>query len=120
MRYQPNNILGIGLMMLTMLLFVIMYIIAQLGLFALIALAAHYLFAAFFARAEVSALAPFEYTSLSWGTSTEVWIGATIIIACGLCLVHRESLKHRSPRSEQDVGKIWRDALRRRVVPGLD
>jgi drug/metabolite transporter (DMT)-like permease len=90
---------------------------AQMGLFALIALAAHYLFTAAFARAEVSALAPFEYTSLLWATiigylvwqdipSTEVWIGAAIIIACGLYVIHRESILHRGLRSERDVAKL--------------
>lgn len=47
MRYQSNNLLGIGLMMLAMLLF-------------------------------------------------ELWTGAAIIIACGLYVIHRESLRHRA------------------------
>jgi drug/metabolite transporter (DMT)-like permease len=61
-------------------------------------------------------LVPFEYTSLLWATiigylvwrdipSTEVWIGAAIIIACGLYVIHRESLHHRSLRSEREVGE---------------
>ncbi len=90
---------------------------AQMGLFALIALVAHYLFTAAFARAEVSVLAPFEYTSLLWATiigylvwqdipSTEVWIGAAIIIACGLYVIHRESILHRSLRSERNVARL--------------
>ena len=72
---------------------------------AVIALAAHYVFAAAFARADVSALDPFEYTALIWAVligyvtwldipSTEVWIGAVIIISCGLYVIHRESLHH--------------------------
>jgi len=80
---------------------------AQLCLLSAIALVAHYLFAAAFARAEVSALAPFEYTALVWAViigyllwqdipSTEVWTGAAIIIACGLYVIHRESLRHRA------------------------
>jgi drug/metabolite transporter (DMT)-like permease len=88
--------------------------VAQMGLFALFALAAHYLFTAAFARADVSVLAPFEYTSLLWATligflvwgdipTTQVWIGAAIIIACGLYVIHRESVRHRSLRTEQDV-----------------
>ena len=91
--------------------------VAQLGLLALIAMGAHVLFTAAFARADVSALAPFEYTSLLWATiigyllwrdipSTEVWIGAAIIIACGLYVVHRESLHHRSLGSERDIDKL--------------
>jgi drug/metabolite transporter (DMT)-like permease len=71
---------------------------------AVIALAAHFVFAAAFARANVSALAPFEYTALVWATligdaiwlaHTKVWIGAVIIISCGLYVLHRESLRHR-------------------------
>ncbi|MDH3449197.1 MAG: DMT family transporter [Gammaproteobacteria bacterium] len=79
----------------------------QLLLMAMIALVAHYLFATAFARADVSALAPFEYTALVWATiigyvvwheipSTEVWMGAAIIIACGLYVIRRESLRHRA------------------------
>ena len=72
-----------------------------------IALIAHYVFTAAFARAEVSVLAPFEYTALVWATiigylvwqdfpSGEVWIGALIIIGCGLYVIHRESLHHKT------------------------
>ncbi len=81
--------------------------LGQLFLMSAIALIAHYAFAAAFARADVSALAPFEYTALVWATiigyviwreipSTEVWIGAAIIISCGLYVIHRESLRHRA------------------------
>jgi drug/metabolite transporter (DMT)-like permease len=91
--------------------------LGQLGLLAVIALFAHYLFAAAFARADVSALAPFEYTALLWATtigyfvwqdipSTEVWIGASIIIACGLYVVHRESLRHRGIRTQNKADKF--------------
>lgn len=77
----------------------------QLLLMAVIALVAHFVFTAAFARAEVSALAPFEYTALVWATilgyviwreipSAEVWTGAVIIIGCGLYVIHRESLRH--------------------------
>jgi drug/metabolite transporter (DMT)-like permease len=79
----------------------------QLCLLSAIALVAHYLFAAAFARAEVSALAPFEYTALVWATiigyllwqdipSAEVWTGAAVIIACGLYVIHRESLRQQA------------------------
>jgi len=91
--------------------------IGQLCLLAVIALFAHYMFTAAFARADVSALAPFEYTSLLWATTigyfvwqdiptTEVWIGAGIIISCGLYVVHRESLRHRHRRIEREVPKL--------------
>jgi drug/metabolite transporter (DMT)-like permease len=81
-------------------------VLGELLLMAVIALVAHFVFAAAFARADVSALAPFEYTALVWATligyviwldipSTEVWIGAAIIISCRLYVMHRESLRHR-------------------------
>jgi drug/metabolite transporter (DMT)-like permease len=80
----------------------------QLFLMALIALVAHYVFTLAFARADVSALAPFEYTALVWATfigylvwrdipPLEVWLGAAIIIGCGLYVIHRESLHRKSP-----------------------
>jgi drug/metabolite transporter (DMT)-like permease len=89
--------------------------VGQLSLLTVIALFAHYLFTAAFARADVSALAPFEYTSLLWATAIgylvwqdiptrQVWIGASIIIACGLYVVHRESLRQRALQT----GKITR------------
>jgi drug/metabolite transporter (DMT)-like permease len=89
--------------------------LGQLSLLTVIALFAHYLFTAAFARADVSALAPFEYTSLLWATAIgylvwqdiptrQVWIGAGIIIACGLYVVHRESLRQRALQT----GKITR------------
>ena len=76
-------------------------------LLSLIAFAGHFAFYAAFARAEVSALAPFEYFALVWATligylvwrdipAVEVWIGAAIITACGLYVVHRESLQRQS------------------------
>ena len=91
--------------------------LGQLSLLTVIALFAHYLFTAAFARADVSALAPFEYTSLLWATTigylvwqdiptTEVWIGAGIIITCGLYVVHRESLRHRGLDVEREVPKL--------------
>jgi len=103
--------LGMGFMATLMLPWVwvpvTLAVMGELILMAVIALAAHYLFAAAFARADVSALAPFEYTALVWATligyviwldipSTEVWIGATIIISCGLYVIHRETLQHRT------------------------
>ncbi len=75
----------------------------EMLLMATIALAAHYAFAAAFARGEVSVLAPFEYTTLLWAVALgylvwgdlpgiEVWTGAVIIIACGIYVAHREAL----------------------------
>jgi drug/metabolite transporter (DMT)-like permease len=87
--------------------------IAQLFLMALIALVAHYVFAAAFARAEVSALAPFEYSALVWAVligyavwgdipALEVWLGAAVIIGCGLYVIHRESLQRKSTAPAPD------------------
>ncbi|MGD2172460.1 MAG: DMT family transporter [Gammaproteobacteria bacterium] len=87
--------------------------LAQLFLMALIALVAHYVFAAAFARAEVSALAPFEYSALVWAVligyavwgdipALEVWLGAAVIIGCGLYVIHRESLQRKSTAPAPD------------------
>ena len=84
-------------------------------LVAAIALIAHFVFTLAFARAEVSALAPFEYTALIWATiigyvvwrdfpSVEVWTGAAIIIGCGLYVIHRESLHHAGKGGKAGVG----------------
>jgi drug/metabolite transporter (DMT)-like permease len=89
---------------------------AEICLLSAIALVAHYLFAAAFARAEVSALAPFEYTALVWATiigyllwqdipSTQVWTGAAIIIACALYVIHRESLRHRAESAATSIAE---------------
>ena len=77
--------------------------LGQLAVVASIALVAHVVFTSAFARAEVSALAPFEYSALLWAVligylvwgdlpTTEIWIGAAIIIAAGLYVAHREAL----------------------------
>jgi drug/metabolite transporter (DMT)-like permease len=76
----------------------------ELTLMASLALGAHYLFAAAFVRAEVSVLAPFEYSMLLWAVAigylvwgdvptTEMWIGAALIISAGVYVAHRESLR---------------------------
>lgn len=81
--------------------------LGMLLLMTVIALVAHYIFTLAFARADVSVLAPFEYTALIWATilgyviwldfpSLRVWAGAVIIIGCGLYVIHRESLHHKS------------------------
>jgi len=82
--------------------------LAELASMAGFALGAHYLFAAAFVRAEASVLARFEYSMLIRAVAigyltrgdmpaTEAWIGAVLIIATGVCVAHRESL--RRPRS---------------------
>ncbi len=87
-----------------------------LVLMTLIALIAHIAITAAFSRAQVSALAPFEYTALVWATiigyllwqdvpSTEVWTGAAIIISCGLYVIHRESLRHRADVIAQSMAE---------------
>jgi drug/metabolite transporter (DMT)-like permease len=78
----------------------------ELALMASFALSAHYVFAAAFVRAEVSVLAPFEYSMLLWTVAigylvwgdiptTEMWIGAALIIGAGVYVAHRESLQRR-------------------------
>ncbi len=105
-RYQTNNRLGIGLMLLAMLLFEVLDAVAK-WLIGAITLIAHFVFTLVFARADVSVLSPFEYTALVWATiignlvwldfpSSEVWIGGVIIIACGLYMIHRESLPNKA------------------------
>ncbi len=69
----------------------------------IISLAAHILLTMAFSRAQVSALAPFEYTALVWAAmfgyliwgdfpSLQMWAGAAIIIGSGLYVIHREAL----------------------------
>jgi drug/metabolite transporter (DMT)-like permease len=76
----------------------------ELSLMASFALAAHYVFAAAFVRAEISVLAPFEYSMLIWTVAigyliwgdiptSEMWIGAALIIGAGIYVAHRESLR---------------------------
>ncbi len=78
-------------------------VMIEMLLMAILALAAHYAFAASFARGEVSVLAPFEYTTLLWAVALgyllwgdlpglDVWTGAVIIVACGIYVAHREAL----------------------------
>ena len=87
-----------------------MRMMIEMVFMALIALAAHYLFTSAFARAEVSVLAPFEYTALLWAVligylawgdfpDERTWIGATIIIAAGLYVIHRETLHQRNKKT---------------------
>ena len=75
-------------------------------LMALFALCGHYLLTAAFSRAQISAIAPFEYTSVVWATlvgyliwldipSLQVWFGAAIIIVSGLYVIHREAMYSR-------------------------
>ena len=78
-------------------------VIGMIALMTVIAFGAHIAFASAFSRAQVSLLAPFEYTALVWATligylvwadmpTLRMWIGAAIIIGCGLYVIHRESL----------------------------
>ena len=78
--------------------------IAMTFVMTLIALVAHIVITAAFSRAQVSLLAPFEYTSLIWAAvigylvwgdfpSLNMWFGATIIVASGLYVIHRESIR---------------------------
>ncbi len=63
-----------------------------------------------FRRAPAATLAPFEYTGLLWGISfgwlffgewpdSIVFVGAGIVAAAGLYIVHREAVRHRALRA---------------------
>ena len=78
-------------------------IVGLLVLLSLLAVCGHYALITAVSRAEISAVAPFEYTSLIWATllgylvwlevpSLQVWFGAAIIISSGLYVLYRESL----------------------------
>jgi drug/metabolite transporter (DMT)-like permease len=67
---------------------------------------AHFLFARAFSMAPVSALAPYEYTTLLWGgvLGFIIWaevpgwrtlVGAIVVIAAGLYNLHRERVRRR-------------------------
>ena len=79
-------------------------LLGEFSLMAIFALAAHYIFAAAFVRAEISVLAPFEYTMLLWTVAigylvwgdiptSSMWVGAALIIGAGIYVAHRESLR---------------------------
>ena len=81
--------------------------LAEIGLMAGFALAAHYAFAAAFVRAEVSVLAPFEYSMLIWTVAlgylvwdelptANMWAGAVLIIGAGIYVAHREARRRGS------------------------
>ena len=75
--------------------------IVLLGIFAL---TGHFLLNRAFSLAQVSVLAPFEYTALVWATvfgyvifgdlpGFQVWVGAVLIVTSGLIIVWREARK---------------------------
>lgn len=72
---------------------------------SLLAVAGHFLMTLAFSIAEASLIAPFEYTAVLWALTFDllIWqimpslttgLGAAIIIASGLYIVHRERLNH--------------------------
>jgi drug/metabolite transporter (DMT)-like permease len=78
--------------------------------------AAHFLFARAFAIAPVSALAPYEYTTLIWGgvlgfliwSEVPSWLtlaGATLVIAAGLYNLHRERVRRAEEKGASDRGR---------------
>ena len=81
-------------------------VVIALGLVGVANGGAHFLFARAFAIAPVSALAPYEYTTLIWGgvlgfliwTEVPAWttlVGAGVVIAAGLYNLHREGVRRR-------------------------
>ena len=84
-------------------------IVGILFLLSVLAIGGHYGLTTAVSRAQISAIAPFEYTSLVWATllgylvwldvpSSQVWIGASIIVSCGLYVIYRESLNRGTNR----------------------
>jgi drug/metabolite transporter (DMT)-like permease len=78
--------------------------LVEIFVMSLFAVTGHFAIASAFARAEVSAIAPFEYTALIWLViigylvwqdipSLRVWTGAFVIVASGIYVIHRESLR---------------------------
>ena len=81
-------------------------VVLALGLVGLANGSAHFLFARAFAIAPVSALAPYEYTTLVWGgalgfliwAEVPAWttlLGASVVISAGLYNLHREGVRRR-------------------------
>jgi len=75
---------------------------------AAIAMLGHILMTTAFSRAPIGAIVPFEYTSLIWSTifgfliwgdfpTSHVWLGAGIIVASGIYMVHRERVRKVKP-----------------------
>ena len=71
-------------------------------LFSILALSGHLSLTTAFSKSPVGVIAPFEYTALIWTVllgyfiwndipTTNVIIGATVIVACGLYVIYRES-----------------------------
>ena len=78
-------------------------VVGILVLLALFAICGHFLLTSAFSKAQISAIAPFEYTSLVWATlvgyvfwldipSLQVWLGAAVIVLSGLYVMYRESM----------------------------
>lgn len=78
-------------------------VVGVLVLLALFAICGHFLLTSAFSKAQISAIAPFEYTSLVWATlvgyvfwldipSLQVWLGAAVIVLSGLYVMYRESM----------------------------
>jgi drug/metabolite transporter (DMT)-like permease len=82
-------------------------VVSVILLMAVLAVSGHIALTAAFGKAQVSAIAPFEYTSLIWIVllgyllfqdipSNQVWLGAAVVISCGLYMIYRESLHRRA------------------------
>ena len=81
-----------------------------------LALSGHYLLTLAFAKAEVSLIAPLEYTAIIWAIGFDylLWqiaplpstlLGATIIIASGLYVMHRERYRKSGESQELPTNK---------------
>lgn len=83
--------------------------LALISLLSALALAGHYTITMAFSKAEASVLAPFEYISILWAVLLDIIIwqispalstlaGATVIVASGLYIVHRERIRHHNDK----------------------
>jgi drug/metabolite transporter (DMT)-like permease len=100
-------------------------------LMASLAITGHFFVTRAFHTASLSLLAPFEYTSLIWAAllgyffwadipSTNVLVGAGIIISSGMYLIHRETLAARRLKRENNVVLASDPMIITVPVPGED
>ncbi len=104
--------------------------IATITAMAILAIGGHFCMTRAFQTASVSLLAPFEYTAIIWAAglgylfwrdipSSNVLLGAAIIVASGLYLLHRESLATKTQAVEEET-IITADPLIVAQAPSID
>lgn len=101
--------------------------VAMAGVASALALLGHLSSTRAFALAPVGLLAPFEYSGLLWAgvigyffwreiPGQNALVGGAVIVACGLYLVHRESINHRARNRRKTPGDVAADPI---VAPAL-